>query len=198
MRITMRTLLGATLLALLLAFTATAASAQYPPTPPSTPGTPTLTVTPPEVYAGDQLRVCGTGFPSDTAIAIVVLLEGAQIDTVTVTSDGAGSFCFDYTAPDPTARFTAPGDPVIVFQAQAFGVTVAGQAEILPRQGTSTTTTTTTTPAVTPISNPAQTSGDSLAVTGRSIGLVAGIGALLLVAGAAMWFVASRRDPEAA
>lgn len=157
---------------LVLALTAGTAAANRGGYPPSAA---TLTATPPVVDGGETVEVCGSDFTENAAVTIEVSVGTTKVDTVTANSDGQGAFCVNYTAPDnpgETLRFDADD-----------GVCQAS-AEVQIRVPTQ-------------VGGTQATNSPNLAFTGRTLGPVALLGGVLVVAGAAFWFLGQRRSPEA-
>lgn len=156
----------------LTAGTAAANRGGYPPSAAS------LTATPTVIDGGGNVEVCGSDFTENAAVTIEVSVGATKVDTVNATSDAQGAFCVNYTAPNnpgQTLRFDA-GDGVC-----------EASAEVQIRVPTQVAGTQTTNNTNTP----------DLAFTGRTLGPVALLGGVLVVAGAMFWFVGQRRSPEA-
>ncbi|WP_460463592.1 choice-of-anchor G family protein, partial [Arthrobacter pigmenti] len=91
-----------------------------------------LTVDPTEVEAGDTTTVDGTGFTPNSGVTVDILdSEGNVVDTVTATSDDAGSFTVDY----PTAADMPAGEYTVLATDDVTGEQISASVVVLENGG---------------------------------------------------------------
>ena len=148
-----------------------------------------LTVTPPQVTAGSQATVAGTGFQPN--FATQVLLDGNAV-LADVVTDNLGAFSISVTIP----AATPPGARIISAICDGTNGAVAQTSvTVLGATQASTTSTTLRPPgATTPTTLRAAGAAAATATTGTDIGPQLTAGIAILGAGAAFVLISRRRN----